>query len=149
MAAEAHKVIRAPEPKPGAQEMSLARPAEVLDHIVRLLAPFPPGVRLEILREVERRIANSEGELIRKVTRASRGSYLIALPTSFVELAGTYKARIEAGKLILEHGGADARIRIYGGRLKLMLPKRLVEALGYPEYVRVRVEGSRIVVEPA
>ena len=133
--------------------MSLARLETVVDGILRLLEDLPPAYRLHALRMAEEKVkplSIIQGDIVRKLTRTSSGGgYLVALPASLTSLSGTYRARIEEGKLILEPGGDDARIRKYGTRLKLMLPKRLVETLGFPSYVRIRVENGRIVVEPA
>jgi hypothetical protein len=150
MATEAQKVITG-RGKHGAQEMS-ASIARLVDTIAGMLLQLPAPQRLEVLRQVEAKIkpAASGKEILRKVTKTGGGSYIIALPASFAKYVGTYKVNIEENRLILEpSNNADARIRYYGSRLKLMLPKRLVEALGFPEYVRVRVEDGRIVVEPA
>ena len=153
MAAEAQKVVQARDKTPGTPEVSMAQLTAVVDDILRILEHLPPAYRVQALRMAESKIRPSitkDSEVVRKVTKASRGSYLIALPASFSEYMGTYKAYIENGRLILEPDStADARIRLYGGRLRLMLPKRLVEALGFPSYVRVRVEDDRIIIEPA
>ena len=135
---------------PGAQEMSAAAVHRLVDTIAGMLLQLPAPQRLEVLRQVEARvrpIAN-EGEVIRKVSRAGRG-FFITLPAEMRSYVGLYKARLEGSSLTLEPGGDDVKIRFYSGRLRLLLPKRLVEALGFPGYVRVRVEGSRIIVEPA
>ena len=123
----------------------------LVDTIAGMLLQLPAPQRLEVLKQVEARVKPkpSEGEIVRKLSKTGGGSYTIALPASLANLSGTYRAWIEKDRLILEPGGVDARIRRYSTRLRLMLPKRLVEALGFPQYVRVRVEGSRIVVEPA
>ena len=145
------QVVQTRDKTPGAQEMSTSI-MRAVDSILDILSNVPPAYRLQVLKEAESKVRLSiakSGEIVRKVTKASRGSYLIALPASLANLSGTYRARIEGNKLVLEADGTDARIRYYGSRLRLMLPKRLVEALGYPEYVRVRVEDDRIIIEPA
>ncbi len=129
--------------------MSVAR---LVDTITGMLLQLPAPQRLEVLRQVEARVkpTASKGEIVRRLTRVGRGAALIALPIGMEDLAGTYKAQIANGKLILiPSNEADAKIKNYSGRLRLLLPKRLVEALGYPEFVRVRVENGRIIVEPA
>ena len=150
MAAQAQKVISERD-KHGAQEMSMARLAAVVDDILRILEHLPPAYRVQALRLAEEKVrplSIASRDIIRKLSVSGNG-YYIALPNELSSLVGTYHAHIMEGKLILESGGDDVRIRVYGRKLRMKLPKRLVEALGYPEYVRVRVEGSRIIVEPA
>ena len=138
MAAEAQKVIRRPPTQEGAQEMSLA------ETIVRMLEPLPPHERLLLLREVEARLVSG----IKRVTRLSRSSFAVYV-TNDVPL-GEYKVRVEGGKLIYEpvEGRGDARVKKYGHRApRLSIPKWAYEAIGSPAYVRIRVEGSRIIIE--
>ncbi len=135
----------------GAQEMSIAVD-RLVDTIAGMLLQLPAPQRLEVLRQVEAKIrpTTSKDELIRKLTKVS-GAFQVALPARMKQLVGTYKARIESDRLILlrTHGSSiDARIGFYGSVLKLRLPKRIVEALGFPEYVRIRIEDSKIVIEP-
>ena len=150
--AEAQKVLPGPEPKPGTQEMSAAAVHRLVDTIAGMLLQLPAPQRLEVLRQVEAKVkplSIAKGEIVRKLSKTGGSSYTIALPASLADMSGTYGARIEEGRLILEPGGDDARIRKYGTRLRLMLPKRLVEALGFPNYVRIHIKDSRIVIEPA
>lgn len=151
MAAEAQKVVQARDKTPGTPEVSMAQLTAVVDDILRILEHLPPAYRVQALRMAEEKVkplSITKGEIIRKLSISGRG-YYIALPIEFSKLAGTYRARIEESRLILEPTGDDVRIRTYGGKLRMKLPKRLVEALGYPGYVRVRVEDDRIIIEPA
>ena len=149
MAAEAQKVIPGKtSTRHGTQEMSIARPAEVLDHIVRLLEPLPPHERLLLLREAEARLI-SHDKTIKKVSKLSRSSFAVYVAND-VPL-GEYKVRIENGKLIYEpvEGRGDARVKKYGSRApRLSIPKWAYEAIGSPMFVRLRLENGKIIIEP-
>ncbi len=149
MAAEAHKVIRAPEPKPGAQEMSLA------ETIARMLEPLPLPQRLKVLKEAEKlvleteTVVSSEKEILRKLHRWGR-AFAIAMPVRFSGLIGEYNLRLEGKVLVYERNmKGEVRVRKSGTAIRIPVPKWAYEAIGSPSYVRVRVEDGRIVVEPA
>ncbi len=153
MAVEAHKVIRRPSEPSGAQEMS-ASIARAVDSILDILRNVPPAYRLQVLRIAESKIRPSilEGsELVRKVSRSGR-SYVVILPLAYAHLEGTYKlTRIERSLIYERNENGEIKVRVASSarNLRLPLPKWAYEAIGSPAYVRVRVEGSRIVVEPA
>ncbi|OWJ55615.1 hypothetical protein Pdsh_02170 [Pyrodictium delaneyi] len=145
-------MIRRPTEAPGAPEVS-ASIARAVDSILDILRDIPPAYRLQVLRIAESKIRPSiieSGELVRKVSKGGRASYFVTLPNNYTELVGEYAIQIKGKKLIyipVEKG--VARLRTYGGRLRLTIPKGAFEAIGSPSYVRVRVEDGRIVVEPA
>ena len=152
MAAEAQKVIPGKtSTRHGAQEMSIAVD-RLVDTIAGMLLQLPAPQRLEVLRQVEARVKPVENEnvLIRKVSKGGRASYFITLPNAYAGLIGEYLVHIDGRRLIYVPAEKGvARVRAYGGRLRLTVPKGAFESIGSPIYVRVRVEGSRIIVEPA
>ncbi len=139
------------KPKPGAQEMSLARLPAVVDTILKILNDLPPAYRLQALRMAEEKVKMpKEDMLIRKVIRVSR-SFKISLPRKYVGLEGSYAIQVENGKLIyVPKDNGDVKIRNdKSSRVIIVpLPKWAYEAIGSPAFVRVRVENDRIVVEP-
>ncbi len=152
MAAEAQKVIPGKtSTRHGAQEMSIARLESVVSDILRLLEGLPPAYRVQALRLAETKIKPEiRNELIRKVSRKSR-SYELVLPMHYASLEGRYRIVLTDNKLVYEKDeNGDVRLRVNKSarNVRLSLPKWAYEQIGRPSYVKIRFEGSRIVIEP-
>ncbi|BES82597.1 hypothetical protein [Pyrodictium abyssi] len=150
MATEAQKVIPRDAKTPGAQEMSLSV-ARAVDSILDILRGLAPHERILALKEVEARIrpTASEEEIVRKVSRYGR-IYAVYVRASLPD--GEYKVRTEAKRAIYEPVYENGDVKVRRDRkssLRIPIPKWVYEALGEPLFVRIRIEGSRIVVEPA
>ena len=131
--------------------MSAASIHRLVDTITGMLLQLPAPQRLEVLRQVEARVkpAASEGEMIRKVSRYGR-IYVISIRSALPE--GNYRIGITDYKAIYEPSPDAGDVKVRRDRrnaLRVPIPKWVYEALGEPLFVRVRVEGSRIIVEPA
>ena len=64
---------------------------------------------------------------------------------------GRYNVIVEGNKLIYveAHGQGNASIRFYNSIAQVTIPKWALERIGMPEYVVVRIEGDKLIIEPA